>query len=234
MKAESTTPIEAPIEDGSAPNGMRLPEALPAGERILWQAVPDWKALARDAYWTRAVALYFGALVAWQGFARWQGGGGPAEISGAIAWAALPAALCLGLLAGLAWLQARSTLYTVTEKRISMQIGVAIPLAINVPLSQVLSADLIRRPGARSEITLTLDGGPGLGFWVLWPHARPGRGREGTRLALRGLAEPEAVASLLAELLAGTVSRPAAPLLRVPRRAPRSGPEEVPLPLAAS
>ena len=42
-----------------------LPGLLPAGETILWQGAPDWRALARTAFRTRLVAGYFGMLAAW-------------------------------------------------------------------------------------------------------------------------------------------------------------------------
>ena len=40
-----------------------LPERLPAGERILWQGSPDFRALARNAFHLRKLALYFSVLL---------------------------------------------------------------------------------------------------------------------------------------------------------------------------
>ena len=34
-----------------------LPEPLPAGERVLWQGSPDWRALAREAFHLPAIAF---------------------------------------------------------------------------------------------------------------------------------------------------------------------------------
>ena len=36
-----------------------LPEALPAGERILWQGSPDWRALGNEAFHLKRLAQYF-------------------------------------------------------------------------------------------------------------------------------------------------------------------------------
>ena len=40
-----------------------LPEPLPAGERMIWQGKPDWRALALRAFHVRKVAIYFGVLL---------------------------------------------------------------------------------------------------------------------------------------------------------------------------
>ena len=36
-----------------------LPEDLPAGERVLWQGKPEWRALARHTFKVRLLAGYF-------------------------------------------------------------------------------------------------------------------------------------------------------------------------------
>jgi hypothetical protein len=51
-----------------------LPEKLPAGERILWQGTPSWRALAIRAFHARKVALYFAALVVWRLALAWHDG----------------------------------------------------------------------------------------------------------------------------------------------------------------
>ena len=43
-----------------------LPERLPAGERILWQGAPDWRALALHAFHVRKLAIYFAAMMGLQ------------------------------------------------------------------------------------------------------------------------------------------------------------------------
>ena len=44
-----------------------LPEALPDGERILWQDAPDWRALYRRAFHGRTLAVYFALVIASRG-----------------------------------------------------------------------------------------------------------------------------------------------------------------------
>lgn len=144
-----------------------LPGRLPPGERILWQGAPDWRALARTAFHVRLVAAYFVLLSGW------------AVVSGAglagITTTALVGAAGVGLLYLLAWGSARSTIYTLTDRRIVLRFGMAVPKCLNLPLTQIASVDLAARADGTGDLPLTLKGLPVLGFVALWPHARPWR-----------------------------------------------------------
>ena len=48
-----------------------LPEALPAGEHILWQGSPDWKLLAVDAFHVKRLAIYFSLMIALHAVMIW-------------------------------------------------------------------------------------------------------------------------------------------------------------------
>ncbi|MET0313776.1 MAG: PH domain-containing protein, partial [Hansschlegelia sp.] len=99
-------------EQGGRPRG--LPGPLPAGERILWQGSPDWRALALRAFHGREVAAWFAALAAWRFWSAWSDGAS-FVIASKSALTILPVALAgLGLLALLAWGAARCAVYTVT------------------------------------------------------------------------------------------------------------------------
>jgi len=150
-----------------------LPERLPDGERILWQGSPDAGELARSAFHLRKLLLYFGALIALRGATVLADGGSWADA----AWSLLlPSALALtGLMAVglLAWLTARTAVYTVTDRRVVMRIGIVLTLTFNLPLRMVESAAL--RPGQRGhgDIVLRLKGPDRIAWLHLWPHARP-------------------------------------------------------------
>ncbi|MFC7690375.1 hypothetical protein ACFQY5_13045 [Paeniroseomonas aquatica] len=62
-----------------------LPEQLPAGERILWQGRPDWRALTRRALHLPLLAGYFALLLATHAVAALLEGTAPAVA----AWNAL-------------------------------------------------------------------------------------------------------------------------------------------------
>ena len=147
-----------------------LPGRLPPGENILWQGSPDWRALARTAFHTRLVAGYFAALwVLALGLALANGGYTGVVITG------LLGVVGVALLHLLAWASAKTTIYTLTNRRIVLRIGIAVPKCINLPLATIASVDLAARADGTGDLPLRLTGAPMLGFLALWPHTRPWR-----------------------------------------------------------
>ncbi len=140
-----------------------LPSVLPEDERVLWQGAPDWKYLAGAALHIRASALYFAAIVLW---AILQG-----DMNTAIA-VSLLGAVVVALFILFAWGVGRTTVYTLTNKRIVLRIGVALNKCINLPLAEIETANLKTLGNGHGNIVLSLKGAPRLGYIMLWPHAR--------------------------------------------------------------
>lgn len=169
-----------------------LPERLPSGEVILWQGSPDWRAVAGTVLHIRAVALWFVAVA---GFAFVAGGTGAL---GALVTLGV-GLVCCAIVAGLAWAQARTTVYTLTARRIVLRFGVALTKCVNLPLGMIASADA--KPagfGCQDLALATTDRFP-LGYVQMWPHVRPGRFASPVPM-LRGL-DPRAL-SIVANALA--------------------------------
>ena len=103
-----------------------LPEALPAGERILWQGSPDWKLLAAEAFHVRRLSLYFALMIALQAVMSWDGDLSLRANLGPLMLSATLAATALGLLAFTAWLSASTTMSTLTNKRVVMRSAAAL------------------------------------------------------------------------------------------------------------
>jgi hypothetical protein len=173
-----------------------LPGNLPKGEHILWQGAPQWKRIALSALHVRAVCAYFGLLVLWAVVA---GSGASGIVTTFVA-----GAICLGLLALLAWMIARSTVYTLTNKRIVMRFGVALPKCINIPFSIIGDAAVQLNADGTADIPLAITGKDRMGYAMLWPHARPWRIANPEPM-LRGVANGEAVARLIAQTMADAV-----------------------------
>lgn len=150
-----------------------LPERLPPGEEVLWQGAPRWQSMARYALHARKVALYFLALLLLH--LVWELTGGKPLVNTLITSArlAVPAALAIGLLALLAWLLSRAALYTITNRRIVMRFGAAIPIAVNLPFAQITNAALREHGDGTGDIPLTLATRVRSNYLILWPHARP-------------------------------------------------------------
>ncbi len=185
-----------------------LPEHLPDGERMLWQGAPDWRSLAIHAFHVRKVAIYFGLLVVWRMFAGLWEGEAFAVAATASLWLVALGAAAVGLLGVFAWLVARTTVYTVTSKRLVTRFGIALPMTINVPFALVEAADLRAYPDGTGEIPLTLVPSERIAYLVLWPHARPWHFAR-PKPTLRCVPDAVRVARLVAGALAALAGRPA-------------------------
>jgi hypothetical protein len=206
-----------------------LPERLPAGERMLWQGSPSFAALATQVFHMRAVAAYFVALLAWSALSALHDGQGWAGIAAGWAWLVPGALIGLGLLGLFAWLYQRSTIYTITNRRVVLRIGVAVPKAINVPYSIVAEAALQKRANGSGDIALTLTGRDRISYAHLWPHVRPWALSD-AQPAMRCLPGVETVARTLAEAMVEAK----APAVTAPVPAPAvAGPELSPEPQRA-
>ncbi|WP_421854993.1 photosynthetic complex putative assembly protein PuhB [Novosphingobium sp.] len=172
-----------------------LPGDLPPGEAILWQGTPDAWVFARSALGARWIGGYFALLVGW------------ALVSGTPLGALLTAGfgvLAMGLTYGFALLVARSTVYTITNRRVVLRIGVALSKCINLPLVKLGGADLRGLGAGYGDIALTLQGPSMLGYAMLWPHARPFRLAKPQPM-LRALPNAAEAAGILAKATAAIV-----------------------------
>lgn len=150
-----------------------LPEDLPEGEAILWQGAPDWRVVARQIFHLRMLGLYFVLLVALRVGILLTAGGSlamAAKSAGLIAGLGLCAA---GLFIVYARLIASTTLYTITNKRLVMRFGVALPMSINIPFTRIKSAAVKCFADDYGDIPVTLDDTHRVAYLVMWPHARP-------------------------------------------------------------
>ena len=176
-----------------------LPEMLPDGEYILWQGAPRRESIARSALKLRWVAFYFAALIGWLVVAALEDGKAPDAVMFGAGVRAIMAATALCLMELYAWGVARTTLYTVTNRRVAMRFGIAMPVILNLPHSRIASADLARHRDGTGTLALTTTT-PSLSWPVLWPHARP-RHLLKSKPAFRCIDDPDGAAEALAGAL---------------------------------
>ena len=150
-----------------------LPEALPSGERILWQGSPDWKRLAVDAFHVKRLTIYFVSMLLLQVLLAWDMAASLRTNLGALTISGSLAIIALGLLALTAKLSASTTMYTITNKRIVMRIGIVLTLSFNLPLRWIQSAQIKPQTDGFGDIALDLKGEDRIAYLHLWPHARP-------------------------------------------------------------
>lgn len=188
-----------------------LPEALPPGERILWQGQPKAALVARRIFHLPALAVYFALLLVWRVTLQLRDGAAwDAALRGALGLALL-AAVALAIVATLARLTARTTVYTLTDKRVVMRIGIVLTVTYNLPLRQIDGAHLLPLKDGSGEIALALRADTRIAVLHLWPHARPWHLTRPQPM-LRCLPEAAAVAARLTQAWAvanATTARPA-------------------------
>lgn len=175
-----------------------LPEPLPDGETLLWQGAPDWRSLARHALHVRKLVLYFGVILALRFVSLWGAGADALDALLGTVWLLPPAALAVALAGGLAWLVSRTTVYTLTDRRVVMRVGIVLTLTFNLPLRRIEAAALHTRPDHHGDIALTLDRSTRIAYLHLWPHARPWRVTR-TQPMLRALPDAAEVARMLTQ-----------------------------------
>ena len=149
------------------------PADLPPGETVLWRGKPDWRHLALDAFGAPWVTFYFVGIGVWHMSTTLHDGGTRAQALADFSTVLLPMAIALSLVSLLAWLSARATVFTVTDRRLVMCYGVALPALINIPLDTVEAMRARRGFAGRGDLTFTLPRKGRLAFHQLWPYARP-------------------------------------------------------------
>ena len=178
-----------------------LPAALPKGEHIIWQGSPDAKSLARHAFHVPKLAGYFALLLLLRGALAVSDGLGIAEAMRSVAILAPLAVIGVALVALIAWLVARSAVYTLTNRRVVMRIGVVLNITFNLPLKTIGSAGLKLHSDGTGDIPLMLTTEDNIAYPHLWPHARPWQLKR-TQPMLRSIPRAAHVGQLLAEATA--------------------------------
>jgi len=198
-----------------------LPEKLPEGEGILWQGSPRWWSLATRALHLRMLALYFALMVTWSISTAAASGGSLAEMALASGTSLGLALLCLAVLAVIGRALAKAAVYTITNRRVVLRVGVALPMTINLPFSAIESAAVKRHADGTEDIVLTLAPAHKIAWLALWPHARPWRVARAEPM-LRAVPVTAGAAQVLSRALAASASMPV-PALAESQPASRQG-----------
>jgi hypothetical protein len=185
----------------------RLQASLPEGERVLWQGRPCWKTLALRVFHVRALAIYFAILLVWYALSSFNAGEAPRDAALATLRMTGVALVPLALVAAYAWITARMTTYTITDRRVIFGIGVALPMTINVPFSRVQQAAADVAEDGSGSVVLTLLPAERLAYLMMWPHARPWRMAKAEPM-LRCIPDAASVSQLLARALAASAGLP--------------------------
>jgi hypothetical protein len=174
-----------------------LPELPPRGEVILWQGRPNWFRLTVESLNLWWVVAYFAVLTVWRfitvidilSFERAIIMTLPIVIMTLIVFLLL-------MLVG--FIQARATVYTITNRRVAMRIGAALTVTLNIPYTQIENAAVSVGKAGCGNIALETKGASKFSYLVLWPHIRSWKLSK-PEPNLRAIPDVQSVAQILAK-----------------------------------
>ena len=184
------------------------PVHLHPGEQTTWEGGPTFASMLVRLYHIRAVAIY-GTLLTLADLVQ-------AKLHGETLWPALQAMIpgtltmlgAVAIFAALAWCSARTTRYTITNYRIVMQCGLALPKTIGIPLTQIAGVAVRVRGDGTGDVTLLPKPGSKLMYLKLWPFARPWHIRKPEPM-LRDVPSAGYVGSMLSRNIAAVATQTA-------------------------
>lgn len=190
-----------PYEDEEEFEPIRgLPEVPPEGEYILWQGSPTVRSIMHRVMHLGMVTLYFTALFAWAAYAFVGDGLALPQALGAASIIIVPLGFLLFLLAFLAWAIAKTSVYTVTNRRIVLRVGVALSKAVNIPFAQIVGAEERTCRDGTVDIAVHMTDEARPHYLFLWPHVKPRNWRQ-VKPLLRGIRAGDPVRRILVEAL---------------------------------
>ena len=174
-----------------------LPELPPRGEVILWQGRPNWFRLTVESLNLWWVIAYFAVLTAWRfimvidvlSFER--------AIIMTLPFVIMTLIVVL-LLMLVGFIQARATVYTITNRRVAMRIGAALTVTLNIPYTQIENAAVSVGKAGCGNIALETKGASKFSYLVLWPHIRSWKISK-PEPTLRAIPDVQSVAQILAK-----------------------------------
>jgi hypothetical protein len=175
------------------------PEALPEGESLIWQGRPTVGAMLKRVFFVPQLAVYFGLLIGGHTIYRLTESVPMAQVLGTLVWQFGLAAIVLLLLVWLARAYAKSILYTLTSARLVIRSGVALPMMVNIPIEQIIAADLRVHRDGTGDILLRASADRQLYWVLLWPNVSAWYSRP-VRPCLRGLSHPHLAAKAFADV----------------------------------
>ncbi|MEO0542375.1 MAG: photosynthetic complex putative assembly protein PuhB [Pseudomonadota bacterium] len=149
-----------------------LPGPLPQGEHIVWQGSPVARRIANQVLKIRWIVGYFVVLTAWLLVSGLYLGRSAESIIMSMLIMMAAGALVGGFLWLIARSVARSTIYTITNRRVIMRYGIILPTAFNLPFSEFEAVDARVRADGSGDIALRFKDDVRLAWLIFWPHVR--------------------------------------------------------------
>jgi len=174
-----------------------LPELPPRGEVILWQGRPNWFRLTVESLNLWWVVAYFAVLTTWRFITVIDVLSFERAIIMTLPFVIMTLIVVL-LLMLVGFIQARATVYTITNRRVAMRIGAALTVTLNIPYTQIENAAVSVGKAGCGNIALETKGASKFSYLVLWPHIRSWKISK-PEPTLRAIPDVQSVAQILAK-----------------------------------
>ena len=145
---------------------------LAPGELVVWQGGPTLKGIACDIFHLRAALVYIAALVALDGYQAWAKHIPALKALHNSVPLFLGLGLATGIFATLAYMTARTTRYMITNRRVIMKYGMAMPVTLSLPYRQIVGASVEVDADHTGKIALLLRADNHMPYLKLYPFAR--------------------------------------------------------------
>ncbi|ALK08374.1 hypothetical protein BVIR_577 [Blastochloris viridis] len=171
---------------------------------MLWQGAPQWRRLAVQAFHVRAVAAYFALLIVWALLAGY-GSETTKALTLTVSWLFTGGAVAVGVFLLAAWATTRSTVITITTRRVIIQCGVVLQMTFNLPFKAIERAALRLYSDGTGDIPLTLSPSSTVNYVAMWPYVRPWR-FERPEPMLRCIPDAAKVSEILANAMSAAAA----------------------------
>ncbi|MEL6746494.1 MAG: photosynthetic complex putative assembly protein PuhB [Pseudomonadota bacterium] len=182
-----------------------LPEHLPEGEDLLWQGKPTPMKFARRAMRLNWLVGYFGFLLAWCAATTVYDGHSFASFVLEALAVSVAGAAVVGFFAWFGHATAKHTIYTITSRRLVVRHGIVMPMTVNIPFSQLRSAQLRSFGDGTGDIVVTPNFDARVPYLAISPHCRPLTAMHPEPM-LRSVPHAQSVAALLSRAMGGAIA----------------------------
>ena len=172
-----------------------FPESLPGSEKVLWQGSPCAWLIARRIFFLPHLFFYFLTISCLALIVNGEVLTLKDLFIKFLSYMSL-GMVAIFLLLAISYFISATTVYSITDKRVVMRIGIILNLSLNIPFSKIETAAFRPYPDKSGDISLNLVPENKIAYLHLWPHCRPWF-FSSPRPRLSCLKDAEVVASVL-------------------------------------
>ena len=149
-----------------------FPESVPTSEKVIWQGRPCPLLIARRIFFLPHLVFYF-FMMSFLSLLFQIDILTTKDLLIDFLSNMLLGSVAIFLLLAISYLVSSTTVYSITDKRLVMRIGIVLNLSLNIPLNKIHLAESRAYADKSGDISLELTPGNKIAYLHLWPHCRP-------------------------------------------------------------